>query len=260
MIRSSGDSVEDGLYDTAKTKSDRTGVIMRRKYFTLIELLVVIAIIAILAAMLLPALNRARGSAQRISCNSNLNQCMKAEILYSGDHEGYYYVYGLFNGDAINAYWGSVLIYSGYLSEDVVRCPTSTPNQAIWPETTYGIFRYDFGGSGGDPRGPYTMDKLNELGDYCIRVKPGSVEGYFMVPGRMRNPSAAPVLVDCRKLNGEGFHLFNPRYFHPASATAIPHNDMANVAYGDGHTESRSLPQLRVDGFTKFVKDSYQIN
>jgi len=57
-----------------------------RHAFTLIELLVVIAIIAILAAMLLPALGRAKERSQRAVCKSNMHQVALAAILYGSDH------------------------------------------------------------------------------------------------------------------------------------------------------------------------------
>ena len=59
-----------------------------RKAFTLVELLVVIAIIALLAALLLPALSRAKESGRRATCLNNLHQLDLALRLYVNDHEG----------------------------------------------------------------------------------------------------------------------------------------------------------------------------
>ncbi len=80
-----------------------------KQNFTLIELLVVIAIIAILASMLLPALNRARSSAHNINCVNNLKSLGTAINLYFGDNAEWFPNYQQDNGGGNWARWYSLL-------------------------------------------------------------------------------------------------------------------------------------------------------
>ena len=183
---------------------------------------------------------------------------MKGQILYAADYDDHYYIF--VDDNSLESYWGRKLVDCGYISREVAGCPTSKLTPEIWQNITYGIFRFDFGGDGSNPRGPFTRDYLDTLGDYCVRTTAGSSEGFYMLPNRMKRSSKAPVFADCRKLNGEGYMFFNPRFFHPNAATALAHNEQANIAYGDGRVESMNLPKLREDGFTKFVKDDRNID
>jgi prepilin-type N-terminal cleavage/methylation domain-containing protein/prepilin-type processing-associated H-X9-DG protein len=173
----------------------------RRSGFTLVELLVVIGIIAVLIAILLPALTRARDQAQTIQCQSNLRQLHNAFVLYSTMFNSYCIPAqagnGTVGGNALDDWWlglntlGKALGVKGDFNSTAGRqamvdrlakmldCP-STNRDKIQTGGNNFLFDYSYNSNLGDIRGQNPAD-----GNYASYHQAHAFKKWNQVPGNV---------------------------------------------------------------------------
>lgn len=231
-----------------------------RAKFTLIELLVVIAIIAILASMLLPALSRARETAKRSNCTSQLKQVITGQLIYSQDSNGYIYGWHGSNTYQTKAAksWASLLPLMGYVNQKIVECP-SQRQPAFDSYSTYAIFSHLLGPNYLSENPPA---RENFFGKFYVSCSSSPTYMVIYSTKVMRNMSQLHMFTDTWRditssgVTGADVGKGNWAYAPLGSGSynvSLHHAERGAMAYMDGHVDSPGAQDLRKKGFLAIV-------
>jgi len=210
---------------------------MRRRAFTLIELLVVIAIIAVLMAILMPSLKRAKEQARSLHCRSNVRTLCMAWLMYKDENDakivsgetpgpgGKAWVVMPPNAtsatvEAKKEYLKDGLLWP-YVSEvDVYRCPSDRRKNSPYHQNAFRTYSIA-GGMAGVPDGSWEINPCRNYTD----IKQPATKYVF--------------LAECDKRGyNNGSWVLNPRSREWVDPFAIWHrDDTSTLGYADGHVE-----------------------
>ena len=203
--------------------------------FTLIELLVVIAIIAILAAMLLPALNSARAKAQTITCTNNAKGVAAAVMFYGDSYDGYIPL-AKNNWSSLMSSWTTLLLWTNCLKNgNILVCPAVRVRNAYCCKYTYNLtsealraadgadnWMADYGGYAFNPvvKQPNCYPRAR-LGSFTRASQKLMFADSCIAPGISGHASAGIQLAAQMSFGNEYFYGW--------------HSQTVNIAYFDGH-------------------------
>ena len=231
----------------------------RRSAFTLVELLVVIAIIALLVAILLPSLQKARRQAKSVACQSNLHQWGLVLSMYAGNNEGHFMASRTSTGWL---YWMDVLRAYHADVHKACCCPTAT---RLYMEG--GFIPFGAWCANADSVIPYVATVLVKPGDYgsygmnhwICNPREGEVKRppeYFWRTADVRQPMAVPVFLDCATIGGDPIEINPPPeyegHLHPGSYDVTcmgrfcvnRHDASVNVLFMDWSIRKAGLKEL----------------